>query len=270
VPTLHELQRRIAAALLDAAPLDIAADIRADGVSATARLDIYRAHLRATFLRTLTLEYPVIERLVGREYFARLALEFQAAHASRCGDLQPIGAPFAAFLRARFGGGRYDYWADVAALEWAYQEVQIAPETADFNCDLLRHIDGADYARLHFELHPACRLVASAYPVLDIWHANQTGCESTPIIDLASGATHALVHRRAHNVQFHRLSAASFALLAALAQSLTLGAALDAAQNLDADFDLAAALCEFVTLGALARATLCAPCATACVPARPA
>src|ERR1700726_4798910 len=65
VASLHELQRRFAAALLDNADAPISADIRPCGISARARLEIYRTQLRATFLRTLALEFPVIERLVG-------------------------------------------------------------------------------------------------------------------------------------------------------------------------------------------------------------
>lgn len=259
MPTLHELQRRFAAALFDDAPAAVNADIRAAGVNAVARLGIYRAQLRATFLRTLALEYPVIERLVGSEYFKTLALEFHAVHPSRAGDLQHIGAAFAAFLRERFCGGPYDYLSHVAALEWAYQESMIAAEAPELNRDALRQIDPADYARLHFELHPACRLFSSEYPVLDIWRANQPRSEATEIIDLASGATHALLHRRAHVVQLHRLSAAQFALLTALAQQLTLGEALDAAQNAAPDFDLGAALRLFAALGALTAVTLLEP-----------
>jgi hypothetical protein len=59
-----------------------------------------------------------------------------------------------------------------------------------------------------------------------------------------------------HVAQFHLLSAASFALLAALAGDLTLGAALDAAQNDHAAFDLGSALRHFVALGVLTGATL--------------
>jgi len=256
VPPLHELQRRFAAALFDNACASISADVRPCGIDPAARLDIYRTQLHALFLRTLWLEFPVIARLVGSDCFKRLTLEFQAAWPSRAGDLHHIGAPFAAFLAERFGGGRYDYLSHVASLEWAYQESMIAPAAAALDLDALRDIDPADYAQLHFALHPACRLVSSEYPTLDIWHSNQPGAQASQIIDLANGATHALVHRSGRVVQFHRLSVAQAALLKALAHDLTLGEALDAAQNVDPAFDLGAALRQFVALGVLTHATL--------------
>ena len=44
------------------------------------------------------------------------------------GDLHHVGAPFAAFLREQFADTGYLYLADVAALEWAYQECLVAEE----------------------------------------------------------------------------------------------------------------------------------------------
>lgn len=251
MPTLHELQRRFAAALFDDEPDELGADIRTDGIEPALRLGIYRSHLHACFVRALALEFPVIERLVGGSYFRRLGLDFQAAHPSRAGNLHHIGTPFAAFLRQRFSGGPYDYLADVAALEWAYQESMIASDARAFDPDALRRIDPADYAQLHFGFHPACRLLSSAYPVLNIWRANQPNAAAGPVIDLASGATRVLVHRRGQAVEFHLLTAAGYALLAALAQDSSLGAAMDAAQKADAAFDLGRALRQFVALGAL-------------------
>src|SRR5262249_12480482 len=59
-----------------------------------ARLAIYRNNLHEGFINALALEFPVVQRLVGDDYFRQLAREFLHAHPSRAGDLHPIGAPF--------------------------------------------------------------------------------------------------------------------------------------------------------------------------------
>jgi hypothetical protein len=256
MPTLRELQRRFAAALFTNADEPCSADIHAAGDESRARLGIYRNQLHAAFARTLALEYPVIERLVGGEYFRRLAREFQAAHPSRSGNLHHIGTPFAAFLRQRFGGGRYDYLPDVAELEWALQECAVAPEAPAFDLQELQSLDPADYADLHFEFHPACRLVSSRYPTLDIWRANQTGAATTENIDLASGATHVLAQRSAQAVVFHVLSAPEFVFLQKLSEDLSLGMAHEAAQKSDPAFDPGPALRRCVALHAVTGARL--------------
>ena len=132
----------------------------------------------------------------------------------------------------------------------------IAPAAAALDLEALRAIDPADYGQLHFELHPACRLFSSEYPVLDIWHANQPGAGPIERINLANGATRALLHRPAQVVQFHLLSVAHAALLEAFGRDLPLGEALDAAHNVDPAFELGAPLRHFVALGVLTQATL--------------
>jgi hypothetical protein len=253
VPTLRDLQRRFAAALFDTASEQMSAEVRANGID---RLAIYRGQLHAVFARTLALEFPVIERLVGGAYFRQLALQFQAAHPSRAGNLHHIGAPFPAFLRDRFRGGDYDYLNDVAALEWALQESAVAADAPPLDPQVLRSIAPAGYAQLHFALHPAARLVSSTYPVLAIWHANQAGSAARGTIDLASGQTRVLVHRGAQGVGFHVLSAPECALLGAFAENSCLGTALEAALKEDAAFDLGSTLRRFVVLGAFTDAAL--------------
>ena len=253
MPTLRELQRRFAAALFDTASEQMNAEIRANGID---RLWIYRSQLRAVFARTLALEFPVIERLLGADYFRQLALEFQAAHPSRAGNLQHIGAPFSGFLRQRFCAGQYDYLPDVAALEWALQESLVAPDSPPLDPQALRSFAPSNYAHLNFALHPAVRLVSSSYPLLAIWNANQAGSTANRIIDLASGETRLLIHRGAQGVEFHILSAAEFALLDALAEDHCLGDALDIAAAVDTAFELGVTLRRLVALGAFTGATL--------------
>jgi hypothetical protein len=245
------LQRRFAAALFADDHEMLCAELRGNGGNARARVDLYRHQLHAAFVRTLALEFPVIERLVGGEYFRRLGREFQTAHPSRAGDLQHIGAPFAAFLKQRFAGGPYDYLADVAALEWAVQECLIAPEAPAFAVHTLQSIAADDYAQLHLEFHPACRVVSSGYPTLQIWRANQSACAPTQSIDLASGATRVLVQRRVAGVVFHLLSASELALCEKIAQDFSLATALAAAQRWEAAFDLGAALRRLIAWHAL-------------------
>jgi hypothetical protein len=256
MPTLRELQRRFAAALFAEAHEGASADIRANGCDERARLGIYRDQLHATFARTLALAYPVIERLVGAAYFRHLAAEFQTAHPSRSGDLHHIGAPFAAFLQQRFNDGRYDYLSDVAALEWALQECAVAPGAPAFDLQALRSVDESSYAELHFDFHPACRLIGSPYPILEIWRANQSDAAATEIIDLARGATRVLAQRSARVVAFHVLAAPEFVFLKELSQDLRLGAALEAAQKIDATFEPGPALRRLVALQAVTAARL--------------
>lgn len=256
MPTLRELQRSFAAALYGGADEALRAHLRCGQASAAARLAIYRQRLHETFRRTLALQFPVIERLVGAEYFARLAREYQCTCPSRAGDLQCLGASFAAFLAARFDAAAFDYLSHVARLEWAIEECLIAAEAQPFDPRALLDVAPESCARLCFEMHPACRLVSSRYPTLAIWRANQGATGSVEIVDLRSGPTRVLVRRGPRGAELHALGAAEFALLGKIADDDCLGAALEAAQQEEANFDPGPSLRRAVALGVLIAARL--------------
>jgi hypothetical protein len=221
-------------------------------IDAQARLAIYRNNLHEGFRKALALEFPVIERLVGEDYFRQLALSFLAEHPSRSGDLHPIGEPFARFLLKRFEDTQYAYLPDVATLEWAYQQSSVAAEAPLFDLAALRDIPQEGYGQLRFTLHPACRLVRSPYPVMRIWAVNQPNVDADEVVDLSGGADFILVRRAAEGVEMRRIAAAEFAMLDAFSQGAHLADALESAYAVNPDFDLAEALRRFIALSVLA------------------
>src|SRR5215472_12071206 len=148
--SLPELQKRFAASLFGEPTAPVAPWIRADGIAAELRLGIYRNNLQEGFAKTLALEFPVVRRLAGEDYFRQLALSFLAHHPSRSGDLHHVGAPFAAFLRGQFAGTAYEYFADVAALEWARQECLVAEDDEALDANALQAVPPHGYASLRF------------------------------------------------------------------------------------------------------------------------
>lgn len=255
MPALPELQRRFGAALTAGDDAAIVPFVRAAGINPARRIAIYRNNWRENFLAALAAAYPVIRRLVGNAYFRQLARDFQALHPSQSGDLQPLGAPLAGYLRRRFAGTEYAYFADVARLEWAYQEVLTAAECGPLDVGALRHVPDACWPELRFSLHSAVRLVRSEFPVLGIWSAHQPGADGAAIdrtvIALDAGGDCLLIRRTASDVEMRRLARAEFALLEHLANGDPLAAAASHACACDAEFDLAQALQRNVGLGVL-------------------
>jgi hypothetical protein len=252
VLSLPELQARIAATLFGDATASPVPWIRAAGIGPELRLGIYRNNLEEGFAKTLALEFPVMQRLVGEHYFRQLALSFLSRHPSRSGDLHHVGAPFAGFLREQFADTAYHYFADVAALEWALQECLVAENDEAFDPKALQSVPRHAYPRLRFALRRAARLLDSAFPIVRIWEANQPGATAPEIIDLAGGPEFALAHRLSGGTRITRLSAGEFTLLSTLARAEPLEAALDASLARDPDFDLGVALHRSFELGVFA------------------
>jgi hypothetical protein len=197
----------------------------------------------------------VIERLVGEDYFRQLSLAFLANHPSRSGDLHHVGAPFPGFLHKQFASTEYRYLADVARLEWAYQECLVAEDSDSLDPETLRNIPADAYPNLRFTIRSSCRLVDSAFPIARIWEANQPTAGVPDIIDLATGPDHVVLVRTPAGIRLSRVPAGDFRLLTGFAAGRTLEHTLEALLDLDAQFDFEAALRRCIGLGVLGHIT---------------
>lgn len=247
--SLHEFQVRFRDAVLGEQVERMAGLVRADGIDPGLRLAIHRNNTWVGFHSTLAATYPVVQRLAGDEWFRASARRYQRAHPSTCGDLQYVGQHYADFLSAELGATEYAYFADVAALEWRYQEALIASAGADFDPAALAQVDPSDYGRLVFTPQPSLRLIESPYPLLSIWKANQPDADpAAPAVRLDAGASRIMLLRRPTHVELRELPVASYRLLAQFAGGQTLGAAAAAVAATE-DFDLGATLRQLVALG---------------------
>lgn len=212
------------------------------------RIAVYRNNLQEGFLKALTLEFPVIERLVGPDYFRQLAREYMRAHPSRSGDLHPIGAAFPDFLRSRFADSDYGYLPDVATLEWTHQQAAIAADATPLDPRLLAGVAPEGYGALRFILHPACFLVSSEFPVLRIWQVNKAEGEPDTV-DLSAGPDHVITRSVGEGVELRRIGRAEYVLVDRLSRGGILMEAFELATQVDAGFDLGGALRKLLALG---------------------
>jgi hypothetical protein len=245
MPTLLELQRRFAGALL--APTG----------PAEAGLRIYRDTVFANWRNALGATFVVVRQLTGAPFFAAAVDAFALAHPSTGGDLNVYGAEFPAFLTTYEHARELPYLPDVARLEWTMDDAHRAPDetgTADGLLAVLATIPPDAIAAQRFRLESSCRLLRSPFPVLRIWQAHQPGGEAQGIA-FAGPDDLLLVRREEGRVSVERVAPGEFAWLAALAGRDDFASALDAAVASDARFDLGAVLARRVadrTLAAIA------------------
>lgn len=251
MPLLRELQRGFVAAVLDGDGGAIAVTPAGD---AAERIAIYRRAVFANYRNALRATYPVIERTVGRALFDAVVDAFVRAHPSRCGDLNVYGAEFGAFLAHHRPVAAWPFLPDLARLEWAIDEAGRAADAASDAPALLAALAVIEPARLpsvRLALHPSCRIVVSRHTALRRWRSAQDGeDESDATSDDRSEVV--LVRRDERGIPLERLGAAEGAWLTALAAGATLGAALDVALAVDADFDLQPALAARIAAGTIA------------------
>ena len=216
-------------------------------LTAAQRLQVYRNHHVASLGAALADVFPVVERLVGAAFFGRAAAAFIAAHPSRSGNLHDFGAEMPSFLRAYVPAAGLAYLPDVAALEWACHRAYHEEELAPLGPARLAQVAPADQPGLRLQLQPSARFVASRYPVLAIWLANQPQREEAGrTVALDEGGVELLVVQRALEVEFRPLGRGESGWLRALAAGAALADATDAALAAEPGFDLGAALARHV------------------------
>jgi hypothetical protein len=249
VHSLRELQRTFGTAVLGGDMTRIAELVREDGIPAAQRVGIHANNTRTGFERALAASYPVIERLAGSDWFRQHAHCYQRRFPSRCGDLQFVGERYAQYLLAELAGTPHLYFADVARLEWAYQEALLAADSTVLDPQSLAAIAPEDYEQLIFTPQASVRLVESGYPILAIWQANQSeSAVDTRPISLTDGPDRVLVVRRRRHVELRTLRPELFALLRQFTLGVALGAAADAVASEHEDFDVGVALRELVAM----------------------
>jgi hypothetical protein len=227
--------------------------IRADGLSPMQRLGFYRTNVFGNYLDGLRATYRCVENLVGPGCFTYHAERFIREIPSRSGDLNRYGGEFPDFLAQGPIADELPYLPDVARLEWLLEEVFYEADDRLLDLQALAQVPAHRYAALHFELHPACRLLESAYPVRRIWQLSRPDHQAEQMVDLDGGGEHLLLRREGFEPVVEKVSAAEFALLQTLRDDANLGAACVAAQRELAQFDVSICLQRRAADGTLAR-----------------
>ena len=204
----------------------------------------------ATWEKTLVTAFPVLQALVGEEFFAALARVYGEAYPSNSGDLNQFGAQFSRFLAEFPHVAQYPYFPDVAALEWHLHRAYYAPDGKSLLPDQLAAYSVLELEKTCFSLHPACALMVSDWALLPLWQAHQPESE-VAFPEKIADFSHILICRPQWKPQVLSLSAASYAALNRFSAGRSFGEALDAALEQDEQFDVAVNLQQWVGLGLL-------------------
>jgi len=250
MPSLREVQRGFVAATVFGDTGALAElGIVAGALDPAARIAIYRNNALGNYRKALAATYPVVQRLVGVSFFNAAIDAFVRAHPSPRGDVNRYGGELPRFLGAYPPARELPYLRDVARLEWAIDQANIAADAPPFDLAAVRAIPEALLGELRFVLHPSAQFVVSAYPIFHIWQVNQPSHAGDDRVDLAEGGDALLVRRAADGVVIERLATGEHAFLAALAGNRSLNDAMERACSIETSFDLAGALRRHVTAG---------------------
>ena len=244
VLSLGEMQTAFGRALLGGDATAVLGAIAGDGLSAEARLAIYRHHVATTLTDALKGAFPVVCHLVDERFFAYAADRFITAHPPSSPCLFEFGADVPAFLAEFAPCAHLAYLPDVARLEWAMTRAMHAADAAPLDPRGLGGLDRDELGALVFGLDPSVTLMHSPWPVDRIWRANQPDADADAVVDLDAGGACLEIRRAGDDIVFRALPPAVYALRHALQDGRTLADAADAALRLDPLLDVAGVIRE--------------------------
>lgn len=148
-----------------------------DPKEAARRFAVYRNNVAHGLTKALASRFPVVQRLVGEDFFHATARIFAVAHPPTSPVLLAWGAELPRFLMGFPPVQGLRYLPDVARVELARGIAFHAADHAPLpRASLARAAQDPSRARLR--LHPSVQMVASGWSVVSIWRANQPGSEA--------------------------------------------------------------------------------------------
>jgi hypothetical protein len=174
--TLAAQQRALAALITGDVPGAAAtAAVLRPLAGAPPRLDVYREAFRARLVAALRSNYPVLQRVLGDDAFAALALAYLTAHPSRRPSIRWFGDALPGWLDERLaadaGALPHPALADLARMEWAIGSAFDAADAPVLARERLAAVAPAGWPALAFAPHPSLRLVTLAWAVEPLWRA---------------------------------------------------------------------------------------------------
>lgn len=153
---------------------NIAARLRSPGnKQARQRLDIYRNAYFIRLERALAHDFPVSERILGQNRFARLAGDYVLAHPSCSPSLRNLGHKFASWLRRQ----QTQIHGELATIEWAVMQVFDGPDVAPSDPDCLQSFSPADWPRFEITLLPTLTFLQLSSNADRVWLAKGENIE---------------------------------------------------------------------------------------------
>lgn len=198
---------------------------RGGGRSAARRVGVYRDGSGAARMNALEAIYPVCRAVVGERCFRALARDHVYAVPSRRSDLNHYGEQFPERLAHALALPDFvglEYLPDLARLEWHWHGLYYAPDDPVFDAQAFARDAARDADTIRFRVSASLRLLASPWPVADLWKKHRAQDVSGPL-EIGEGDRLAL-WRQGLDCRLEPVDADLFALLQAMAQGRCLGA----------------------------------------------
>lgn len=186
------------------------------------RLAVYAGGYLARFQAALDEVYEAAHHVLGHRAFGQLAAAYARTVRSTDYNLSRVGRHLPEFLRTAPVTEQLPFLPDLAWLEWRVAEAFHAAQQPPFDPQRLAGLSPSAWERLQVVFQPSVALVASAWPIRDIWQA-RTQPAAAVNVDLVNRPQRVLVFREGLRVRCELIEPAQALLLTELLPGRPLG-----------------------------------------------
>ncbi len=199
------------------------------------RFSVYRNNVVGGLVSALRSRFPVVDQLVGTEFFRAMAGAYVMKEPPRSPVLLSYGDSFPAFIDGFAPAAPIPYLGDVARIELARGLAYHAADVAPLDAASFAALPADRLGELRVRLHPSVSIVTSRHPAFSIWRVNQDPDRVVPVAPW--GPETALIARPFLRVETRQVPAGAACFIQKLAGGATLGEAFVAGAAASAGFD---------------------------------
>ncbi len=222
-------------------------DLVESTISAKGRMGIYRESSIGNITIPLQMTYPVIEDLVGEEFFSAMCREYIKSNFPVSGDMNDYGSQMAEFIEIFEPTKSLAYLPDMARLEWLFHLSSLADDKDASNWSGFADLSEAELSKVTINLHPSVQIMTSNHPILKIWEMCK---ESGKAFDPAKeSGDNVLLMRKNLKVNLYPLADNETVFLRSIIAGYTLFNAYDKALGIGNDTAMQGFIAKHIDIG---------------------
>lgn len=166
-----------------------------------AAITIYQNAYQRRLIDTLRADYPMLEQLLGVEYFSELAVDYIAEYPSKSYTLRYFGQNLSHFLKNDLVYQQQPYLAEMADFEWLLADVFDLADTQNATINDMSEVTPEDWPHLKVNYQASMGWLVLNWNIVDVYRAMLTDSE-VPDIHFSPIPRHCLIWRKEYSSFF--------------------------------------------------------------------
>jgi len=216
---------------------------------------VYRNGFLRSCVEALRASYPVVDLLVGEDYFGMLAMGYIKIHPPVSSSFVGYGERFPAYLKNSLDKHQLPYLPEFARLDRSWMTAYFAEDAILLDEEQVEcwQRDGNDISAIRCELPKSAELLTLDFDVSTLWLKLKSDSEPAENTQVNKLTERLLIWRDSQDqINVRVVNVAEFSFLASLLGGNTLIAAATAAIQLQADFPVIDYFSELLNTDVLA------------------